>query len=214
MLPIEEFPRSSPTRTLLDRTGRSSVVLFLLWRRYRVKIWEWGGWPFWNLIFCRGKKSALKKDCSGGKKSSIMVKLYYPFMFDALSENHLYHLFSWSVPMLLGLAVCYISLRTVSSGMCVCYFHRGLLSLIQKMPLLSTSWVIGKCTASAGWRKPLPTVILTWWIQWKWTWLPSGWICVSLLRCFAFAELPWYQRKVAAVLFASPPTATYEEVKC
>lgn len=32
-------------------------------------------------------------------------------------------------------------------------------------------------------------------------------------RCFAFAELPWYQRKVAAVIFASPPTATYEEVK-
>lgn len=30
-------------------------------------------------------------------------------------------------------------------------------------------------------------------------------------RCFAFAELPWYQRKVAAVIFASPPTATYEE---
>ncbi|TSQ81024.1 Regulator of microtubule dynamics protein 1 [Bagarius yarrelli] len=29
--------------------------------------------------------------------------------------------------------------------------------------------------------------------------------------CFAFAELPWYQRKVAAILFASPPTATYEE---
>uniref|UniRef100_UPI0000F21D85 regulator of microtubule dynamics protein 1 n=1 Tax=Danio rerio TaxID=7955 RepID=UPI0000F21D85 len=29
--------------------------------------------------------------------------------------------------------------------------------------------------------------------------------------CFAFAELPWYQRKVAAVIFGSPPTATYEE---
>ncbi|KAJ8376926.1 hypothetical protein SKAU_G00075060 [Synaphobranchus kaupii] len=29
--------------------------------------------------------------------------------------------------------------------------------------------------------------------------------------CFAFAELPWYQRKVAAMIFASPPTATYEE---
>lgn len=29
--------------------------------------------------------------------------------------------------------------------------------------------------------------------------------------CFAFAELPWYQRKVAAVIFASPPTATYQE---
>ncbi|CAM4724544.1 hypothetical protein PO909_017631 [Leuciscus waleckii] len=29
--------------------------------------------------------------------------------------------------------------------------------------------------------------------------------------CFAFAELPWYQRKVAAVIFASPPTATYED---
>ncbi|KAM6908041.1 regulator of microtubule dynamics protein 1-like [Lycodopsis pacificus] len=29
--------------------------------------------------------------------------------------------------------------------------------------------------------------------------------------CFAFAELPWYQRKVAAVIFSSPPKATYEE---
>lgn len=32
-------------------------------------------------------------------------------------------------------------------------------------------------------------------------------------RCFAFAELPWYQRKVAAVIFASPPSSTYEEVR-
>ncbi|XP_036073388.1 regulator of microtubule dynamics protein 1 isoform X1 [Oryzias melastigma] len=29
--------------------------------------------------------------------------------------------------------------------------------------------------------------------------------------CFAFAELPWYQRKVAAVIFATPPTSTFEE---
>lgn len=29
--------------------------------------------------------------------------------------------------------------------------------------------------------------------------------------CFAFAELPWYQRKVAALIFSTPPTATYEE---
>ncbi|XP_075994299.1 regulator of microtubule dynamics protein 1 [Genypterus blacodes] len=29
--------------------------------------------------------------------------------------------------------------------------------------------------------------------------------------CFSFAELPWYQRKVAAVIFASPPSSTYEE---
>ncbi|KAM4533597.1 regulator of microtubule dynamics protein 1 [Odontesthes bonariensis] len=29
--------------------------------------------------------------------------------------------------------------------------------------------------------------------------------------CFAFAELPWYQRKVAAVIFSSPPTSTFEE---
>ncbi|XP_053268775.1 regulator of microtubule dynamics protein 1 [Pleuronectes platessa] len=29
--------------------------------------------------------------------------------------------------------------------------------------------------------------------------------------CFAFAELPWYQRKVAAALFSSPPVSTYEE---
>lgn len=29
--------------------------------------------------------------------------------------------------------------------------------------------------------------------------------------CFSFAELPWYQRKVAAVIFATPPESTYEE---
>nr|XP_040023647.1 regulator of microtubule dynamics protein 1 [Gasterosteus aculeatus aculeatus] len=29
--------------------------------------------------------------------------------------------------------------------------------------------------------------------------------------CFSFAELPWYQRKVAAVIFSSPPNSTYEE---
>ncbi|KAF3703374.1 Regulator of microtubule dynamics protein 1 [Channa argus] len=29
--------------------------------------------------------------------------------------------------------------------------------------------------------------------------------------CFAFAELPWYQRKVAAVVFSTPPVSTYEE---
>ncbi|KAM9827184.1 regulator of microtubule dynamics protein 1 [Neosynchiropus ocellatus] len=29
--------------------------------------------------------------------------------------------------------------------------------------------------------------------------------------CFIFAELPWYQRKVAAVIFATPPDSTYEE---
>jgi len=29
--------------------------------------------------------------------------------------------------------------------------------------------------------------------------------------CFAFAELPWYQRKVAAVIFSKPPDSTYDE---
>lgn len=33
-----------------------------------------------------------------------------------------------------------------------------------------------------------------------------------LLRCFMFADLPWYQQKIAATLFAAPPTSTYEEV--
>ncbi|GIX83958.1 regulator of microtubule dynamics protein 1 [Caerostris extrusa] len=28
--------------------------------------------------------------------------------------------------------------------------------------------------------------------------------------CFTFAEMPWYQRKVASAIFASPPTSTYE----
>lgn len=44
-------------------------------------------------------------------------------------------------------------------------------------------------------------------------WYQLGFVS-SFLRCFSFAELPWYQRKVAAVLFASPPTSTFEEVKC
>lgn len=29
--------------------------------------------------------------------------------------------------------------------------------------------------------------------------------------CYAFADLPWYQRKVAAVIFTTPPTSTFEE---
>ncbi|XP_054716619.1 regulator of microtubule dynamics protein 1-like [Uloborus diversus] len=29
--------------------------------------------------------------------------------------------------------------------------------------------------------------------------------------CFTFADMPWYQRKAAAAIFASPPTSTYEE---
>ncbi|XP_012945020.1 regulator of microtubule dynamics protein 1 [Aplysia californica] len=31
------------------------------------------------------------------------------------------------------------------------------------------------------------------------------------LWCFLFADMPWYQRKVASVIFASPPTSTYDE---
>ncbi|KJE96333.1 microtubule-associated protein [Capsaspora owczarzaki ATCC 30864] len=29
--------------------------------------------------------------------------------------------------------------------------------------------------------------------------------------CFTFADMPWYQRKIAATLFATPPSATYDE---
>ncbi|KAL8619453.1 hypothetical protein ACOMHN_011804 [Nucella lapillus] len=29
--------------------------------------------------------------------------------------------------------------------------------------------------------------------------------------CFLFADMPWYQRKIAGALFASPPTSTYDE---
>ena len=34
------------------------------------------------------------------------------------------------------------------------------------------------------------------------------------VRCFLFAEMPWYQRKIASVIFTSPPTSSYEEVSC
>lgn len=29
--------------------------------------------------------------------------------------------------------------------------------------------------------------------------------------CYTFAEMPWYQRRIAEVLFANPPSSTYEE---
>jgi hypothetical protein len=29
--------------------------------------------------------------------------------------------------------------------------------------------------------------------------------------CFLFADMPWYQRKIASAVFATPPTSTYEE---
>ncbi|XP_046498464.1 regulator of microtubule dynamics protein 1 isoform X3 [Equus quagga] len=29
--------------------------------------------------------------------------------------------------------------------------------------------------------------------------------------CYTFAEMPWYQRRIAKVLFAAPPSSTYEE---
>nr|KAF6405602.1 regulator of microtubule dynamics 1 [Rousettus aegyptiacus] len=29
--------------------------------------------------------------------------------------------------------------------------------------------------------------------------------------CYTFAEMPWYQRRVARMLFAAPPSSTYEE---
>ncbi|XP_074997663.1 regulator of microtubule dynamics protein 1 isoform X5 [Calonectris borealis] len=33
--------------------------------------------------------------------------------------------------------------------------------------------------------------------------------------CYSFAEMPWYQRKIAATLFATPPTSTFQEnTKC
>ncbi|NXU58244.1 RMD1 protein, partial [Turnix velox] len=29
--------------------------------------------------------------------------------------------------------------------------------------------------------------------------------------CYSFAEMPWYQRKIASTLFATPPTSTFQE---
>ncbi|KAF6100935.1 regulator of microtubule dynamics 1 [Phyllostomus discolor] len=29
--------------------------------------------------------------------------------------------------------------------------------------------------------------------------------------CYTFAEMPWYQRRIANMLFAAPPSSTYEE---
>lgn len=35
---------------------------------------------------------------------------------------------------------------------------------------------------------------------------------IFFCRCYTFAEMPWYQRRIAKVLFANPPSSTYEEV--
>lgn len=32
-------------------------------------------------------------------------------------------------------------------------------------------------------------------------------------RCFTFADMAWYERKIAATIFADPPESSYEEVK-
>lgn len=29
--------------------------------------------------------------------------------------------------------------------------------------------------------------------------------------CYTFAEMPWYQRRIAEMLFATPPSSTYEK---
>lgn len=44
----------------------------------------------------------------------------------------------------------------------------------------------------------------------RWTVLINVSFCS---RCYSFAEMPWYQRKIAAMLFATPPTSTYQEVQ-
>ena len=36
--------------------------------------------------------------------------------------------------------------------------------------------------------------------------------CLHLCRCYSVASVPWYQRKVATVIFATPPSSSYEEV--
>lgn len=35
---------------------------------------------------------------------------------------------------------------------------------------------------------------------------------VFFFRCFVFAGLTWYERSLASAFFATPPTATFEEV--
>jgi len=42
---------------------------------------------------------------------------------------------------------------------------------------------------------------------------PNDATCYHVLGmwCFSFADLPWYQRQIASVVFATPPTSTYEE---
>lgn len=36
--------------------------------------------------------------------------------------------------------------------------------------------------------------------------------CLHLCRCYSVVSVPWYQRKVATVIFATPPSSSYEEV--
>ena len=36
---------------------------------------------------------------------------------------------------------------------------------------------------------------------------------VSTHRCYSMADLAWYKRQLASILFATPPTSTYEEVE-
>lgn len=37
-------------------------------------------------------------------------------------------------------------------------------------------------------------------------------ILCLLIRCFKIASIPWYLRSAASMIFATPPSSTYEEV--
>ena len=35
---------------------------------------------------------------------------------------------------------------------------------------------------------------------------------IAACRCYSVASVPWYQKKIASVVFATPPYSTYAEV--
>ena len=87
------------------------------------------------------------------------------------------------------------SLECADVHLCVSPTTSPLYTCVHDICILMFSWIL----SDTG----------VWWHTAKWPDLYNFTVC----RCFLFADMPWYQRKIASALFASPPTSTYEEVR-
>lgn len=151
-----------------------------------------------------------------------------PFMYKIMrdvKQDHCIWVFCWPtvIPALLKLWSVNHSGRTILLYPITCpavkhvsyhhhfahiLFYRKPLNWTQRMQHPCTLWDIGK------WLFDLPMMsLLSEWVLRLNT--PISYILsmhyFRLSRCYFVADMSWYTKKVAAVIFATPPTSTFEE---